>query len=97
MCGSLRSTTTHFEREEVCQALQPELTPVDVVTEEEELSRGEVHAKLPDVVREEVQVLIYFFRGGGQPPIRPVEAVTRATIGVAIVDQKYVTGTDGNP
>ena len=49
-----------FVREEEADGLQTLLPAVHVVAEEEELPRREVHAQLPDVVREEIQVLFRF-------------------------------------
>lgn len=47
----------HLERKQVSQAFQSEEPPVDVVPEKQELAGGEVHPQLPDVIREEVQIL----------------------------------------
>ena len=57
---AMHALNNHLQSEEVCQALEAQHPPVDVVAEEEELPRREVHAQLPDVVREEIQVLFRF-------------------------------------
>ena len=47
----------HLQSEEIRHALQAGHAPVHIVPQKQELSGGEVHAQLPDVVCEEVQVL----------------------------------------
>jgi hypothetical protein len=46
-----------LESKEVCDTLEGAHAAVHVVTQEEELARRQIHAELPDVVGEEVQVL----------------------------------------
>lgn len=55
---STLTTTAHLEGKQIREALEPRHSPVDVVAEEQKLSGRQVHPQLPDVVREEIQVLL---------------------------------------